>query len=45
MNVNALVLGPFQENCYVVTDPSTGATQVLFLQHVLGPDVKIGRPM
>ena len=29
MNINALVLGPFQENCYVVTDPSTGATVVV----------------
>lgn len=29
MNVIPLVLGPFQENCYVVSDPATGATVVV----------------
>jgi glyoxylase-like metal-dependent hydrolase (beta-lactamase superfamily II) len=27
--VTRLILGPFQENCYVVTDPATGATAVV----------------
>ncbi len=29
MIVTRLVLGPFQENCYIVTDPATGATAVV----------------
>jgi hydroxyacylglutathione hydrolase len=27
--VTRLILGPFQENCYIVTDPATGATAVV----------------
>jgi hydroxyacylglutathione hydrolase len=29
MIVTRLILGPFQENCYIVTDPVTGATAVV----------------
>jgi glyoxylase-like metal-dependent hydrolase (beta-lactamase superfamily II) len=29
VNVTRLVLGPFQENCYIVSDPESGATVVV----------------